>query len=254
MAITKKTSGPEGGPERMRNATGEDDRKLVAFWSEALSLSEADREEALREGMPDAAELAPCEKLAAAAVSLGRCGRVLDYGCGNGWAAILAARNGCSGVTAADAAPGALETARFFAERYGMADRIRFCRATEGWLERRPAASYDALFCSNVLDVIPPETAGRILSGLARVLPAGGRAVVGLNYYLSPEDAEARGLSLTEDRKLYVDGVLRLVSRTDGEWEELFSPWFRTDRLEHFAWPGEETERRRLFFLTRKEQ
>ena len=46
-----------------------------------------------------------------------------------------------------------------------------------------------------------------------------------------------------------MDGVLRLVSRTDEEWARLFSPLFEVESLEHFAWPGEKEERRRLFRL-----
>ena len=48
---------------------------------------------------------------------------------------------------------------------------------------------------------------------------------------------------------IYIDGILRLVSRTDEQWTELLGRCFRIERLDHFAWPGEETERRRLFYL-----
>ena len=75
-----------------------------------------------------------------------------------------------------------------------------------------------------------------------------GTMAVGLNYYLSPEAAADKGLSLTDGR-LYVDGVLRMVSRTDEEWAEGFAPFFTVESLEHFAWPGEAEERRRLFRL-----
>ena len=70
---------------------------------------------------------------------------------------------------------------------------------------------------------------------------------------LSPEAAAAKGLALADGRRLYVEGVLRLVSRTDEEWAEVFSPWYTVEGLEHFAWPGEARETRRLFRLRKRE-
>ena len=75
--------------------------------------------------------------------------------------------------------------------------------------------------------------------------------MIGMNYYLSPEAASAKGMDLTAGKLLYINNVLRLVSRSDGEWEQIFSPWYRVDKLEHFAWPHEESETRRLFYLRR---
>jgi hypothetical protein len=107
---------------------------------------------------------------------------------------------------------------------------------------------------SNVLDVVPLETAKELIFQIARAAAPGARVVIGLNYYLSPEAAEEKGTGLEEGRMLYVDGVLRLVSRTDDEWRELFSPYFTVESLEHFAWPGEVEERRRLFRLIKKRE
>ena len=66
------------------------------------------------------------------------------------------------------------------------------------------------------------------------------------------EAATERGMELADGRALYIDGVLRLFSRTDEEWAEVFSPYFTVEQLEHFAWPGEAAERRRLFRLKKK--
>ena len=73
------------------------------------------------------------------------------------------------------------------------------------------------------------------------------------NFHLTPDAAAARGLELVDGTRLYVDGVLRLVSRSDEEWAELFSPWYAVERLTHFAWPGETVETRRLFYLRKRE-
>lgn len=227
-----------------------DNQTLIAFWDRAFAASERPEEAPEPEDLRD---LAPSDKLYRAACSLGGREKVLDYGCGSGWAAVIAAKGGCADVTAADAAPAALRAARLCAARHGVEDRIRFDLAGPGWLRSVPDGTYDGLFCSNVLDVVPPETAEEIIRAFARIVRPGGTAVIGLNYFLSPEAAAARGLTLEDGCRLYVDGVLRLVSGTDGEWTRLFSPGFTQERLDHFAWPGEEKESRRLFMLRRRE-
>ena len=236
----------------MKEKTERDNRTLVAFWDRALALSDGEREQAREGGDAGWKESAPSEKLYQAAASLGGRRKVLDYGCGGAWAGIIAAKCGCRDVTAADAAPGAVETARFYADLYGVGDRVKACLAPPGWLGSVPSETYDGFFCSNVLDVVPPETAGEILRESARIVTGDASVIVGLNYFLSPEAAAARGLAPEEGRMLYIDGVLRLVSRTDEEWEEFFSPLYRVTRLEHFAWLGEKEEKRRLFYLRRR--
>ena len=230
-----------------------DNQTLIAFWDHAFSLSE-EQEAQLRDQEAEAwRSLAPSEKLFQAACSLGQRKKVLDYGCGSAWAAIIAAKSGCPDVTAADAAPAAVQAARLNAACYGAADRIRFHCAAPGWLQSVPAETYDGLFCSNVLDVIPPETAEEIIREFARIIRKEGDVIIGLNYYLSPEAAAARGMELVDGTRLYVDGVLRLVSRTDDEWMRIFTPWFTVEQLDHFAWAGESKETRRLFRLRKRE-
>lgn len=232
----------------MTEQTSTDNQTLLAFWDQAFFLPEEEKEAARREGAGSWADLAPAEKPLRAVCGLGNRKNVLDYGCGNGWAAIAAAKSGCPAVTAADPAPNAVETARFLAELLGAAEQVYPIRGGTDWLKTVPDETFDGLICSNVLDVVPPETAEELLRELARVLSPEAEAVIGLNYYLSPEVAAEKGLSLTGGR-LYVDGVLRMVSRTDEEWVELFAPFFTVESLELFAWPGEAEERRRLFRL-----
>ncbi|MBR6954505.1 MAG: class I SAM-dependent methyltransferase [Clostridia bacterium] len=235
-----------------REDAARDNQTLIRFWDQAFTLS-GEQKAQIRDGQEDWRGLAPSEKLCQAAQSLGQRRKVLDYGCGTGWAAVIAAKSGCPDVTAVDLAPAALEAAALYAARHRAADRIRFACVDAGWLQRVPAEAYDGIFCSNVLDVIPPETAEGILRETARILQPDGVLIVGLNYCLSPEAAAAKGLALADGRRLYVEGVLRLVSRTDEEWAEVFSPWYTVEGLEHFAWPGEARETRRLFRLRKRE-
>ncbi len=231
-----------------------DNHVLIGFWDRALTLTEEDRLQMLRNGAEDWSELAPSEKLFEAACSLGQRKKVLDYGCGSAWAGIIAAKCGCPDVTAADVAPGAAESARFYAELYGVQDRVHAECVAPDWLETVPDGTFDGLICSNVLDVIPPETADLLLKELSRIVTLDADVIIGLNYWLAPDAAAARGMELTDGNRLYVDGVLRLVSRTDGEWTNLFSPFFAVERLEYFAWPGEKKETRRLFRLRRRKK
>ena len=230
-----------------------DDKTLQAFWNQAFFIPEEEKEAARREGAGSPEEMAPSEKLFRAACGLGSRKKVLDYGCGNGWASIAAAKSGCPDVTAADPAPNAVEAARFTAELFGVSEQVHpVCGAGE-WLRSVPAETYDGLICSNVLDVVPPETAEEILRALAEAVTPDAEIVIGLNYYLSPEAAAEKGISLTDGRLLYQDGVLRLVSRTDEEWAAFFAPFFTVESLDHFAWPGENAEKRRLFRLRRRQ-
>lgn len=229
-----------------------DNETLLAFWDQAFAIPEEEKQAARSEGAGNWEQMAPSEKLLRAVCGLGECRKVLDYGCGNGWAAVAAAKSGCEDVTAADAAPNAVSAAEFIAELCGVSDRVHPVLSAGDWLASVPAGTYDGLVISNVLDVVPPETAKELIAQAARAAAPGARVVIGLNYYLSPEAAEEKGAGLEAGRMLYVNGVLRLVSRSDDEWRELFGPYFAVESLEHFAWPGEAEERRRLFRLIRK--
>lgn len=236
----------------MEDSSTQENRTLIGFWNSAFALSEEEKQQMRSEDTGDWKELAPSEKLCQAACLLGKRNRVLDYGCGSGWASIIAAKSGCPDVTAADPAPNAAAAAEFTAALYGVEERVHALPVTSDWLKAVPAETYDGFICSNVLDVVPPETAGEIIREAARAVTKDAEVIIGLNYYLSPETAAEKGLDLRQGRDLYVDGVLRLVSRTDEEWEDIFSPCFTVENLDHFAWPGETAEKRRLFRLKKR--
>ncbi|MBO4677219.1 MAG: class I SAM-dependent methyltransferase [Oscillospiraceae bacterium] len=233
--------------------TAREEEILIDFWSKALAPSPEDQAAETLPGLGDWKELAPAEKLFRAAASLGQRKKVLDYGCGSAWAGIIAAKSGCPDVTAVDPASGAAEAARVHAALFGAEDRLKAVSIPKDWLSAVPDGTYDGFFCSNVLDVIPPERAETILRESARICTRDAAVIIGLNFHLTPEAAAQRSMELKDGNRLYVDGVLRLVSRSDEEWADLFSPWYTVERLEHFAWPGEKTETRRLFTLRKRE-
>ncbi|MBP5216374.1 MAG: class I SAM-dependent methyltransferase [Bacilli bacterium] len=225
---------------------------LIRFWDSAIRMNEESKEELRKAEDLDYRELAPSKKLLDAIYELRSCRRVLDYGCGNGWASIAAIKCGCPKVQAVDMGKGIIDSVSFFADLFGVKDSLEATLITPDWLSKVPDNSFDGLICSNVLDVVPLETCKEIIQECARILQKDAKAVIGLNFYMSPEAAKARGVELVEGRYLFVDGILRLSSRKDEEWEELFAPYFEILKLDHFAWPNEEKESRRLFLLRRK--
>ena len=144
----------------------------------------------------------------------------------------------------------AVELTKVYAQAFG-ADSVKAEAINENWLKEQPAESFDALLCSNVIDVVPLEIAEEIIENAARVLKPGGKAVFGLNFYMSPEQAREKGLTIENDRYLYSDGILRLSLVSDEEWTEKLKKYFTVEKLDHFAWPGESSDGRRLFILSK---
>ena len=225
---------------------------LIQFWDQALTLPEEDKAKAAEQEVGDCKDLAPSEKLYLAARELGACKKTLDYGCGDGWASIIIAKNGCPDVTAVDLGKNIIDTANFYMKLYGVQDQAKALAVSSDWLQSVPDASFDGFVCSNVLDVVPLETSEVIIQEAARILNKDAKIVIGLNFYMSPEAASARGMELVDGKYLFVNGVLRLASLSDEEWTARFEPYFEVEKLEYFAWPGEPKETRRLFRLKKK--
>lgn len=216
---------------------------LVNFWDKVYTVSDEEKQGATAE--EDLKQICPSEKLFNGAKSLGACKKVLDYGCGDAWASIVAAMNGCDDVTAVDVAAAAADLAAFQVELYKLQDKIKTACVAPDYLHSIADGTFDGVFCSNVLDVVPPETSRDIISEFARITAKGATLVIGMNYHATRENDK----DLTDEGFVFVDGVLRMVSRSDEEWSEIFSEFFTVEKLDHFAWPMEEKETRRLFIL-----
>ncbi|MCR5491163.1 MAG: GNAT family N-acetyltransferase [Bacilli bacterium] len=214
---------------------------LVNFWDGAFGknpIGDApegfDPEEAYK-------EIAPSKKLFDAAASLGAKKKVLDYGCGHGWASVIAAKSGCPDVLGVDVALNGVKSAEAFARMFKA--EAKFEKIDSEWIFKQKDGVFDGFFCSNVLDVIPMEMAKDIIREAARITTEDASIIFSFNYFAPPKDGS---------NKIYVDGILRLVSKTDEEWTALFAPYYEVVRLEYFAWPGEQKESRRLFYLKKR--
>ena len=223
---------------------------LVAFWNEAIKLPEDYKEEVRKATDNSVMDIVPSQKHYDAVKELGSCKKVLDYGCGSGWGAIVAASSGCKDVLAVDLGSNITDAAKFYADVLGV--NIKTEVIDENWIKNAPACSFDGLICSNVLDVVPLETAETIVKEMARITTSDAHIVIGLNFYMSKEMAKKRNIELVDDMYLFVNDVLRLSSLSDDEWKNIFAPYFDVVKLDYFAWEGEEKERRRLFVLKKK--
>lgn len=223
---------------------------LIKFWDSAIVLSLEDKEQLRASKDLDYKQLVPSEELFVAVSKLGACKSVLDYGCGNAWGAIVANKSGAKNVTAVDIGSNIIDTAKFYAELFNA--NINAFSIDPNWLISVKSNSYDGIICSNVLDVVPLGTCKEIIENIARILVNKGTLIIGLNFYMPKEMAIERGMPLVDDKYLFVNDVLRLMSLNDDEWKELFSPYFDIEKLEYFSWPGEKQETRRLFTLKKK--
>ena len=224
---------------------------LINFWNSQIVLSEDDKK-ALQNSNIDYKDIAPSKKLFDEVEKLGSCNKVLDYGCGSGWASIILAKSGCPDITSCDVGENIIDTLNCYLELFDVKDKVKSLCIPLDWLKREPSEVYDGIVCSNVLDVVPIEVSKEIISDFSRITKKGSEIVIGLNYYINPDVIKERNIELIDGMYLIMDGVLRLTNLSDDAWSQMFSPFFEVKKLDYFAWQGEAKETRRLFILKKK--
>lgn len=229
--------------------------EALEFWNKNFALTEEVRADCREKAIPgsDGKNLAYSDELAGliCAELAGR-QRVLDYGCGRGWAGICLALAGCKDVTCADVSENAVEAVRYLRQLLGMDKGFRALHIAQDWLAGEPADSFDGITSTNVLDVIPESVSREIIREMARVVTPEGKVVIAMNYYMEPVDNPEKNIVIRNGNHVYMNGILRMVTFTDDEWTEIFSEYFNVEKLTHYAWNGEERKRRRFFVLGRK--
>lgn len=225
---------------------------LINFWNEAFKLTDEDKKEINEMELSDPVELAPSKILADAAISISNSNHILDYGCGSGWASLIMAKYGSCQIDAVDMGTNIIELVNLYASLYNLSNQINAFVIGNDWLSTVNDNSYDALLCSNVLDVVTLDVTLKLIQEFHRILKPGSKLVIGLNFYMSNEDAKKRNMELIDGKYLIVNGILRLNSLSDEEWKKLFEPYFDLIALTYFAWPNEVEEKRRLFVLKNK--
>lgn len=175
-------------------------------------------------------------------------GRVLDFGCGNGVLLLLCALRGGTELAGIDLSPAAVANARTWME----AARCSPFTLLEGGVEalgRWEAGSFDALIFSNILDNLYPEDALEALAQAGRLLRPGGRALIKLNPWLSPEQIRDWGIRVVEGN-LLDDGLL-LWNNTTQRWRELIGAALDIVGFETVYYP-EFDQTNRLFLAKKK--
>lgn len=228
-----------------------DNRNLIEFWDNQFKLDEEYKKQVLVEidKENDWKELIPSHKLLDACITLSNKQNILDYGCGNGWASIACAKSNLNcNIKCVDVSCNAVEQAKFFSNIFNTSGNISFDAIDTKWLESQDDNTYDGLICSNVLDVVPNEIAVDIIKETARITTSDALVIFSFNYYMDVTNVNNPSFKV-EGNNVYINDVLRLVSLTDEEWINLFSKYYKVEKLEYFSWPGEQKETRRLFYL-----
>ena len=224
----------------------------LKFWNQAFEMNDEEKEQFLKEIDPGNGwkELAPSEKLRDVVIDhLSGCQKVLDYGCGEGWAGITLSKSGCNNVTGVDVVENATKLAEFLGTAYGAGDGFKTECVSTDWIAKEKETSYDGIFCSNVIDVVPADIAEDIIKNIARIATKDAKIIISMNYYQKAVSNPDKNLEVKNGNEIYLNGVLRMVSRTDEEWSGILGNYFDVEKIEHFAWPGEKEETRRIFIL-----
>lgn len=247
--MTEKTT------DKMTVQMEQEYKKSLEFWDQSMAQQEETQTQEAQEtiDLETAWYEVGSRALADAAASLATQKKVLDYGCGSGWASVIMAKKGCPQITAVDVSANGVKASQEYATLFHVESNIEFQAIPTDWLKQEESEKYDGLFCSNVLDVIPRSVSEEIIKEAARICTKDAKIIIGLNPCFTEEQIEKRNMIELEKNHYSFGGVLRLVNYTDEEWTNRFSQYFDVKEIEYFRWDGEpDVVKRRLFHLTKR--
>ena len=172
---------------------------------------------------------------------------LLDFGCGNGSCLLICALLGIREGVGIDLSEAGILEGRRRSTEMGMKD-FHFLHGSLEQLSGLSDSSVDAVLLSNILDNLYPDDALTLLEQTGRILRPGGRMLVKLNPWLTPEQIRDWGIQVVEGG-LLDDGLL-LWNQTTQAWEDLLSRFFLVVRRDTIYYPEHEQENR-LFFLVK---
>lgn len=160
--------------------------------------------------------------------------RLLDFGCGNGVLLLYCALRGAKELWGVDLSPDGIANARL---RFQRAELEQFHLLQGGVDTLAPLApdSFDAVLLSNILDNLYPQDALELLAQSRRMLRPGGRILIKLNPWLSPEQIRDWGIQILEGN-LLDDGLL-LWNNTDDQWRALIEEHFTIQAFSLLHYP-----------------
>lgn len=179
--------------------------------------------------------------------------KVLDFGCGTGWASLYLKQIGCKDVTGVDQAANAIDIATETAKINGFTDGITFIKGNETFFDDVKSNIYDGFFSSNTFDVIPTEITNNILNQVNRICMPDAKILIMLNPYLTQELNEKIKMEQITQDSYTKNGILRCVNRTKEEWITLLEQYFIIETYDEFECEDEPKGfGRRMFGLRNK--
>lgn len=100
-------------------------------------------------------------------------------------------------------------------------------------LEKIEDESFDGIICSNVLDVIPTQTANEIIKNMIRILKKDGIILLKFNFLLTEDLIKKINMEKVEDNAYAINGILRGVNLETSAWIEKF-PFFKTVKIDTY--------------------
>jgi len=148
---------------------------------------------------------------------------VIDFGCGRGSMLFFCAQIGTQEHLGIDLSSEAILISQRRAEKLKRGS-FKFQQSGVEALSSVPAASFDAMILSNIIDNLYPDDAKLLLSECARILKPGGKLFVKLNPFLTPEQIREWKIK-TISGNLLDDGLL-LWNNTTEQWRSFFEKDF----------------------------
>ena len=178
--------------------------------------------------------------------------KLLDYGCGTGWASFeLAQMKNLSEIIGIDPSINAVNYANECAEKSSF-NNMKFISSDESELNNY-IDYFDMAISVNTLDVVPDEIIESILLNVSKSLKKDGVFIVCLNP-LFDEKFMLETIKLEKrENCFFKDDVLRCNYKNVEEWKKVFSKYFDFQEYLTFAISENETiYPRQMYILVRK--
>lgn len=151
------------------------------------------------------------------------CEEVLDVACGNGLCLIETKLIGdkIKRGLGFDSSKNAIENAKMIVSKSKI-DNLNFIIGDDDYLNTLNSESFDGIFCSNFLDVIPDEISKRAINNIKRIQKVGGLLLLKFNFYLTADLINKLRMEKVSDNCYAINGVFRANNKTTEEWLSFF--------------------------------
>lgn len=173
---------------------------------------------------------------------------IVDYGCGTGDILFQCADFGkIEYGIGIDRSKAGIEYGNKMA-RMNHYYQLDFVQGDASYLQQMEDGDFDGVILSNVLDVMPKDTAEEIFEQLTRILSSHGLVFVKLNPYYTQEELAEYGFDRLSDNLYEENGILRFRQVSTSKWEKRFEEQYTLERYLEFPYPWQ-AGMNRLFLL-----